>query len=89
MSTSIIKNDSDVDWLPDFAKECFRVAKNNTAHYVFCSFHRIDLFKQAFEAFFSVKNVLVWEKNNTSMGDLMHDFAPKLEFILFLSLRMN
>lgn len=79
-----IKNDSNVDWLPHFAQECFRVAKNNTAHYVFCSFHKIDLFKQAFEQHFCVKNILVWEKNNTSMGDLEHDFAPKLEFILFL-----
>jgi site-specific DNA-methyltransferase (adenine-specific) len=26
----------------------------------------------------------VWEKNNTSMGDLKNDFAPKIEFILFL-----
>lgn len=79
-----IKNDSNVDWLPYFAQECFRVAKNNTAHYVFCSFHKIDLFKQAFDKHFVVKNVLVWEKNNTSMGDLEHDFATKLEFILFI-----
>jgi site-specific DNA-methyltransferase (adenine-specific) len=26
----------------------------------------------------------VWEKNNTSMGDLKGDFAPKIEFILFI-----
>lgn len=58
--------------------------KKNTAHYVFCSFHFIDKFKQEFEKKFTVKNILVWEKNNTSMGDLKANFAPKVEFILFL-----
>lgn len=79
-----IENDSTIDWLPLLAKEIFRVSKENTAHYVFCSFHNIDIFKQTFEKYFKVKNILVWEKNNTSMGDLKADFAPKIEFILFL-----
>ena len=79
-----IKSDTTLDWLDIFASECFRVAKNNTAHYVFCSFHNIDKFKRAFENQFKVKNILIWEKNNTSMGDLAGDFAPKYEMILFL-----
>ena len=79
-----IKDDCNLDWLDDFAKKCYDIAEDNTAHYVFCSFHNIDLFKQAFQKYFKVKNILVWEKNNTSMGDLKGDFAPKVEFILFL-----
>jgi len=79
-----IKSDTTLDWLDIFVSECFRVAKNNTAHYVFCSFHNIDKFKRAFENQFKVKNILIWEKNNTSMGDLAGDFAPKYEMILFL-----
>ena len=79
-----IKNDKDLSWLPVFAEECYRVSKDNSAHYVFCSFHHIDKFKQAFEKHFKVKNILTWVKNNTSMGDLKGDFAPKTEFILFL-----
>ena len=79
-----IENDSDLSWLDDFADECYRVAKDNTAHYIFCSFHHIDKFKTAFEKRFKVKNVLVWVKNCTSMGDLKGNFAPKTEFILFL-----
>lgn len=79
-----IANDSDLGWLPAFAKECYRVAGDNTAHYAFCSFHHIDVFKQEFQKHFKIKNVLVWEKNNTSMGDLKADFAPKVEFVLFL-----
>jgi len=79
-----IANDVGLDWLEDFARACYRIAKNDSAHYVFCSFHKIDVFKQAFERLFKLKNILIWEKNNTSMGDLKADFAPKYEMCLFL-----
>ena len=78
-----IKGDSNLDWLGDFVNEIYRVSKPNTAHYVFCSFHHVDKFKQAIENKFKVKNILTWVKNNTSMGDLKGDFAPKTEFIIF------
>lgn len=78
-----IKGDQSLDWLDDFIDEIFRVSKNNTANYMFCSFHHIDIFKQAIEKRFKVKNIITWVKNNTSMGDLKGDFAPKTEFIIF------
>lgn len=81
---SKIIGDNSLEWIDEFVKQSYRIAKNNTAHYIFCSFHNIDIFKQSFQKYFTVKNILVWEKNNTSMGDLKADFAPKVEFILFL-----
>ena len=78
-----IKGDKNLDWLDEFVDEIFRVSKNNTAHYVFCSYHNIDVFKQAIERKFKVKNILTWVKNNHSTGDLKGDFAPKTEFIIF------
>ncbi len=78
-----IKNDNNLDWLPKFVEECFRIAKDNTHAYFFCSFHNIDIFKQAIEKKFIVKNVLVWVKNNTGMGDLEGDYAPQYEFIIY------
>ena len=81
---SKIKNDSDLSWLDDWVNELFRVSADNSAHYVFCSFHNVDKFKQALEKKFKIKNMLVWEKNNTSMGDLKGDFAPKYEMIIFM-----
>ena len=78
-----IMGDSNLDWLDDFVDEIYRVSKQNTAHYVFCSFHHIDKFKQAIEKKFKVKNILTWVKNQQSMGDLKGDFAPKTEFIIF------
>lgn len=80
-----IKNDDGcLDWLDEVSKQSYRISKNNTAHYIFCSYHNIDLFKQAFEKNFQIKNILIWEKNNTSMGDLTGNFASKTEFILFI-----
>ena len=78
-----IKNDSSLEWIDEFVDEIYRISKDNTAHYMFTSFHNIDLFKQAIERKFKVKNLLTWVKNNTSMGDLKGDFAPKTEFIIF------
>ena len=79
-----IIGDCNLDWIDKFTEQSYRVSKNNSAHYVFCSFHNIDIFKQSFQKKFIIKNILIWEKNNTGMGDLEADFAPKIEFILFL-----
>jgi hypothetical protein len=50
--------------------ELKRVCKDEAHLYIFCSWHNIDLFKQIVGAYFQVKNILIWEKNNTGMGDL-------------------
>lgn len=78
-----IENDNNLLWLPEFINELYRICRDNTAHYMFCSHHNIDVFKQAIEHKFDVKDILVWVKNNTGMGDLKGSFAPKVEFILF------
>ena len=78
-----IKNDSNLDWLDIFFENCYRIQKNNTAIYCFCSWHNIDKFKISFEKFFKLKNILVWVKNNHGSGDLKCSYAPKHEFILY------
>ena len=79
-----ISGDDSLDWLEDFALDCYRLASEDSAHYVFCSFHHVEKFKIAFQRNFKLKNILIWEKNNTGMGDLKGDFAPKYEMCLFL-----
>ena len=78
-----IQNDKSLEWLERYISECYRVLKNNSAIYCFCSWHNVDVFKQAIEKKFKVKNILIWEKNNTSMGDLKGSYAPKYEMIIF------
>jgi len=81
-----IANDQNLLWLPDWFKSQYRLLKTNSHAYVFCSYHHIDKFISCSkESGFEVKNVLIWHKNNTGMGDLEGDYAPQYEFILFLS----
>ncbi len=80
-----IQNDDNLDWLESWVIELKRVCKDEAHLYIFCSWHNIDLFKQIVGAYFQVKNILIWEKNNTGMGDLEGDYAPKYEMILFCS----
>ena len=79
-----IKNDKDnYILIQEYFKECYRIMKNNTAIYCFCSWHNIDFFKREFEKYFKLKNIIIWNKNNHGTGDLKGSYAPKYEFILF------
>ena len=78
-----IVNDTNLDWLPEFIESSYRILKDDRHAYFFCSFHNVDIFKQAIEKHFEVKNILVWAKNNTGMGDLEGDYAPQYEFCIY------
>jgi len=80
-----IKNDDNLDWLPKCLEELKRVTKPNAHLYFFCSFHNIEIFKQKISKHFTVKNILIWYKNNTGMGDLFGDYAPQYEMVIFCS----
>ena len=81
-----IQNDIDVNWFPDWIKEIDRVSKDDAHLYIFCSHHKVDFFKSEIEKFRKVKNILIWEKNNHGSGDLLGDYAPKYEMVLFCSI---
>lgn len=78
-----ITNDDNLSFLDEYFQKCNKILNENTHIYCFCSWHHVDIFKIAFEKYFKLKNIIVWEKNNTSMGDLKGSYAPKHEFILF------
>ena len=80
-----IQNDSNLDWLTEWCEELKRVCKEDAHLYIFCSWHNIDVFKKVISDYFNVKNILVWEKNNHGSGDLLGDYAPKYELIIFCS----
>ena len=78
-----IENDTEIFWLDRFVDECHRVLSDNTSIYMFCSWHKIDIFKQSIERKFNLKNIIVWVKNNHGSGDLEGSYAPKHEFVIF------
>jgi len=79
-----IANDVDsTELISQYIAECHRVLKDDTAMYMFCSWHHIDFFKAEFERYFKLKNIIIWNKNNHGSGDLKGSYAPKHEFILY------
>jgi len=80
-----IKNDNNLEWLDDLFFQLNRILKDNSLCYCFCSFHNIEKFMINIKKYINIKNILIWVKNNTSMGDLAGDYAPKYEFIIFIS----
>lgn len=79
-----IANDVDAhELISDYIAECHRILKDDTAIYMFCSWHHIDFFKTEFERYFKLKNLIVWNKNNHGSGDLKGAYGPKHEFVLF------
>lgn len=79
-----IANDvNSTDLIAGFMDECLRVLKDDTAIYMFCSWHHIDFFKTEFEQRFKLKNLIVWNKNVHGTGDLKGSYGPKHELVLF------
>ena len=63
-------------------KEFYRVMKNDTALYIFCSPDKIDFFKKEVEKYFKIKNIIIWKKNNWTAGDLYAQFGKQYEMII-------
>ena len=77
---SKIANDDNLNWLPTLLRESYRVLKDNTAAFFFCSWHNIEIFKKEIGGVFEVKNILVWDKGVHGLGDLKGNFASRVEF---------
>ncbi len=81
-----IQNDANPDLIEDYARECYRILKDNHAFYMFCSSKTQDFFKSAAQkAGFTVKNAIIWVKNEWTMGDLKAQFGQQYEVILLLN----
>ena len=75
-NTKVI-NDNTLEWLPNLVNELYRVSKN--AVLIFCGWQNVDKFKIEFEKRFTVKNILVWDKDWFGMGN---NYRPNYELCL-------
>lgn len=83
--TNEILNDDNEQLLKDYIKECHRIMKDDTAMYMFCSSSKVDFFKQELEKYFTIKNMIIWVKNNHTAGDLQSAFGRKYEIIFLVN----
>lgn len=71
------------DVMLDFAPVAHAVLFDNSAIYVCGSFQSISKWIDYIGENFDYKNLIVWKKNNWSMGDLKGAFAGQHELIIF------
>jgi len=83
--TKEILNDDNEQLLKDYIAECYRIMKDDTAMYMFCSSNKVDFFKQELEQYFTIKNMIIWVKNNHTAGDLQSAFGRKYEIIFLVN----
>lgn len=77
-----IENDSNEEFIKNYIKECYRIMKDNTAIYLFCNSNKIEFFKTEVEKYFTIKNIIIWVKNNHTAGDLEAQFGKQYEMII-------
>ena len=60
-----------------------RKLKDNSHIYIFASWKTYPKMQAIIEKYFTIKNILVWEKNNWTAGDLEANYGQIHEFIIF------
>lgn len=83
--STVISGDDNLNWLPLWASEANRVLKNNSALYVFCGQTTIGTFQEELTNYFTLKNIIVWEKNNHTAGDLVNAYGKSWEPLLYFN----
>ena len=81
----VILNDDNEQLITDYVKECYRILKEDSAMYLFCSSHKVDFFKRELEKEFIIKNMIIWVKNNHTAGDLESAFGRKYEIVFLVN----
>ena len=79
----MLKND---DKILDFIPAIWGIMKDNCPVYEFCGWQSLKQWLEYFEnTSLDLKNVIIWKKNNWSMGDLKGAYAGQYEVILYLN----
>lgn len=78
-----IENDNNPQLIKDIMPLLYEVLKDNAPLYMFCGSDKVDFFKQEVQKFFTIKNIIVWDKMQNSMGDLEAQYGKNYEFIIY------
>ncbi len=78
-----IQNDDNPQLIIDVIPLLYDVMKDNSPLYMFCGSDKVDFFKAEIEKYFTVKNLIVWDKGNHTAGDLEAQYGKRYEFIIY------
>ena len=85
-TTEIVGDGTDnYQLIEEYARECHRIMKPDTALYMFCSSVKVDFFKQTLEKHFNIKNMIIWDKGQQTAGDLNYAFGRQYEIIFMVN----
>lgn len=77
-------NKDNFPFLSCVVKEISRTLKNNTHFYWFTRWDKLDHHLPLMRKYFKIKNMLVWDKKHSSMGDLTATYQESYEIILVM-----
>ncbi len=84
----VIDNDNfkaNKDFLPNSLIHIYRLLKNDSCGFIFCNSVNVDYFKNCIEKHFTIKNIIVWVKNNWTAGDLYCAYGRQYEMIIYFN----
>lgn len=80
-----IKNDNNPTLIENYIIECYRILKNDSAMFMFCSSVHADWFKMTLAKHgFKWKSTIVWVKNCWTAGDLKGGLGRQYECIMLV-----
>lgn len=50
---------------------------------MFCCSEKIDFFKREIEKYFTIKNIIIWDKGNHTAGDLEAQYGKRYEMLIY------
>ena len=80
-----ILNDDNFELIQDIMPLLYELLEDGGAMYMFCNSNHMDYFKQQISHHFNYRNILIWLKNGTGMGDLKTTYGKRTEFIIYAS----
>ena len=78
-----IVNDDNENIIVDIMPELYRVLKDNSAMYMFCSPKTIDFFMTEIKKYFNIKNLIIWVKDSGTVGDCLAGYAVQYEICIY------
>lgn len=78
-----IQNDDNPQLIIDLIPLLYDVLKDDAPLYMFCGSDNIDFFVSQVKKYFTLKNIIVWDKGNHTAGDLEAQYGKRYEFIIY------
>ena len=78
-----IANDDNIEFIRQYISQCYRILKDNSALFMFCTATKLDSFLPLIKKYnFNIKNIIIWVKNNWTAGDLQAGLGKQYECII-------